>query len=486
MDLLCQVVQSYLAIPLNHPASVQLTAWLTAFNTADRKTLLEYHSGPDFPYSVASRELANIDLELAFAQFSGGLNIAEIESSLDPSTVVVVWKEKNRLQYIRWTMVVDVSKPNYPVTEFDIYPIITPIKFIPKDDPRRARYEKALKPLNTSMRRGIVDGISDVLRDQYVYPDLAEQLVAALETHFNNGDYNSFVDSEKFANQLTEDLHAVGHDLHMGIDFIERPVEPPNDGDRPPELPKRLEDVRRVNFGFESISLDKDTVPGKTIATLPISGFVPSKHFASDWKEIQGEIGKILSTVANADALLVDLRGNHGGSPNTESFMLSYFLENGPIHIADFVDRNGNIDESFSTLPIDELPAGTSAFGGVKPIWVLTNKETVSAAEGMAYDLQAFKRSNAVIGEEKTTLGAANPITNPRFICEEIFGRGWWYVGVPSVKIVNAVTGTNWERVGVIGDIVAGSGEWEGVDALEVGRRLAKVALEAEEPQEEL
>jgi C-terminal processing protease CtpA/Prc len=233
--------------------------------------------------------------------------------------------------------------------------------------------------------------------------------------------------------------------------------------------------------------LDKDTVPKKTIATLPISGFVPSEErVASDWNEIRGEIGKILSTVANADALLMDLRGNHGGSPHTVSFILSYLLDNGPIHITDFVDRDGKIDESFSTLPIDELPAGTSAFGGVKPIWVLTDKETVSAGEGMAYDLQAFKRSNAVIGEGKTTAGAANPITNPRFICEEIFGKGWWLVAVPSVKPVHAVTGTNWEGVGVISDIVAGSGEWEGVDALEVGRRLAKVALQAEEPQEEL
>ena len=100
--------QSYPTIPLNHPASVQFTAWLTAFNTADKKTLLEYHSGPDFPYSVASRDIANIDLELTLAQISGGYNIAEVESSSDPSTVVVVLKEKNRPQYGRSTMLVDI------------------------------------------------------------------------------------------------------------------------------------------------------------------------------------------------------------------------------------------------------------------------------------------------------------------------------------------------------------------------------------------
>jgi hypothetical protein len=37
-----------------------------------------------------------------------------------------------------------------------------------------------------------------------------------------------------------------------------------------------------------------------------------------------------------------------------------------------------------------------------------------------------------------------------------------------------SVTGTNWEGVGVKSDIVAGMGEWEGVeDAKEVATRLA-------------
>ncbi|KAH8585950.1 hypothetical protein B0O99DRAFT_602884 [Bisporella sp. PMI_857] len=274
---------SYPAIPLNHPALIQFTSWLKAFNTGDKKILLEYHSGPDFPYSVGSQDIANINRELDFAHWFGGFNIAEVESSSESATVVVVLKEKDRPQYVRSTMVVDISQPNYPVTEFDIHAIITPIKFTPKDNPRRARYEKALKPLNTTMRRAVVDGISDVLRDQYVNQDLAEQLASALETHFDNGDYDSFVESEKLARQLTADLHAAALDKHMRILF----VEPPNDPNPPHEPPRHLEDLRRLNFGFGSISLDKETVPGKIIATLPIFGFIPSEEcFASDWQEI--------------------------------------------------------------------------------------------------------------------------------------------------------------------------------------------------------
>src|ERR1035441_2337401 len=128
-------------LPSDHPASIQFSAWLKVFNTADEKTLLEYHNSPAFPYSVASRDVASIDRELGLAKGTGGFDVVDIESISDPSTVVVVMKEKLRPQYARATMVVDVSKDIYPATEFDIGPIITPIKFVPEKD--RPRYEKA-------------------------------------------------------------------------------------------------------------------------------------------------------------------------------------------------------------------------------------------------------------------------------------------------------------------------------------------------------
>lgn len=98
----------------------------------------------------------------------------------------------------------------------------------------------------------------------------------------------------------------------------------------------------------------------------------------------------------------------------------------------------------------------------------------------MAYDLQAFKRSRAVIGEgSDATAGAANPVTNPRDIYEESFGKAWLIVAVPSLRPVHVVTGTNWEGVGVRSDVVAGSGKWEDIDDAEaVAKRLIEKHLE--------
>jgi hypothetical protein len=263
----------------------------------------------------------------------------------------------------------------------------------------------------------------------------------------------------------------------MGINFIEpRSQTDPDNGDREPKHGPTLEGLKQMNFGFGSITLDTESAPGKTIATLPIQGFLPSSEKTWDiWREIRAAIGERLSRVAGADALLVDLRDNNGGDPSTVAFVMSYLLDDGPKHLVDFVDRSGKVDESFSTLPIDELPAGTNAFGGTKPMFVLTTENTISGGEDMAYGLQVFQRAIAVIGEgNEATAGAANPITKPQFICEEAFGDKWWLAAIPVVKPVHAVTRSNWERFGFKSDVVAGKGEWVGVEnAKEVATTFA-------------
>jgi hypothetical protein len=227
-------------------------------------------------------------------------------------------------------MIVDASKSTYPVTNFSIHPIITPIKFIPKDDPRRPQYEKALAPLNETRRNAVVAGIADVLRSQYVYPKLAEVIVVSLNNHLTAGDYDHFTDPSEFAQQLTSDIHSAGHDLHMVTALVE-PTGHPLEDDKPRKPEKHLEHLRPINFGFGTVVIDRDTIPGRSIATLPIKGFMPATaEFAIDWREIRKAIRDILTEIADADALLVDLRSNNGGDPATVAFILSYLLDNGP------------------------------------------------------------------------------------------------------------------------------------------------------------
>lgn len=81
-----------------------------------------------------------------------------------------------------------------------------------------------------------------------------------------------------------------------------------------------VERLRSMNFGFGNSTFDIESVPGRTIATLPIETFLPLQMWDSETSEaIQRAVADIMGSVADADALIIDLRANHGGDPNTVS-----------------------------------------------------------------------------------------------------------------------------------------------------------------------
>lgn len=198
------------SLPEGHPASIQFSAWLTAFNTGVKETLIVYHSEAVFPYSVASRDIKGIDHEYGLAQASGGFDVVDVEPVSLPSVLTVVMKEKKRPIHAQVSIKVDVSKEGYPVTEFSIRPISTPLKFITDDDPRRESYEKALKPLDSSLRRKVVDSFARALKEEYVDPVEGAKLADIIMLHLEEGQYDSFEDSDLFAERLTKDLLDTG------------------------------------------------------------------------------------------------------------------------------------------------------------------------------------------------------------------------------------------------------------------------------------
>lgn len=467
----------------NHPASIQFSAWLSAFNTGNRETILAYHTDLSFPVSVLEGPIQGGDNVVMFARLSGGFDIAKVESIDNPSYVVVVMRARSNRQYIRANMSVDISRSTYPATKLHFTPTITPLDLIPQDDPRRPDYERAMAPLTSVRRRAILDGLIDVLREQYVNPAIVEDIIAELEENVKNGDYDNIDDNEKFSYRLTHDLHS--YDKYTFVRFFE--PWPENNGSALGPTPKKhFEHLRIMNFGFGTIHFDTESVPGRTIATIPLHDFIP---FHIKWdpntEEIRAAVGDRISSVADADALIVDLRDNNGGYPDSVAFIISYLLDNATHHLVDILDRNSTVMKSRTSLTFDELPPGSKCFGGTKPLFVLTSNTTIGGGEDLAYSLQAFKRAQAIIGEgNDATTGTANFLTNVSFVAGETFGKGWWFVGVPNVKPVHAVTGLNWEGVGVKSDTVAGKGEWEGEkNAQEVARQLAMRALQPDKEE---
>ncbi|MFJ9200926.1 S41 family peptidase [Streptomyces flaveolus] len=159
---------------------------------------------------------------------------------------------------------------------------------------------------------------------------------------------------------------------------------------------------------------------------------VPEKQGAAVLESIRKDFDTSLTS--RAQALIVDLRANRGGDPDTVAFICRHLLDQ-RTHLDSMYWRDGERTEQSWTQP---HVSGTR-FGGTKPVYVLTSNHTFSAAEELAYDLQQLARA-VIVGEP--TRGGAHP-------------RDGWTVhphleaSIPIGRAVNPVSGTNWGGTGV-------------------------------------
>jgi C-terminal processing protease CtpA/Prc len=159
-----------------------------------------------------------------------------------------------------------------------------------------------------------------------------------------------------------------------------------------------------------------------------------------------------MNFLADSDALIIDLRDNHGGSPRMAAVICSYLFDE-PTHLDNLYDPKQNTIEQLWTFPY--LPGKKFAS---KPVFVLTSAKTFSAGEEFSYDLKSLKRAT-LVGE--TTGGGAHTMA-PHRIDDHFFIR------VPFGRFVNPVTKTDWEGTGVEPDVNVSATE-----ALDVAEKLA-------------
>jgi hypothetical protein len=134
----------------------------------------------------------------------------------------------------------------------------------------------------------------------------------------------------------------------------------------------------------------------------------------------------------DGDAVIIDLRGNGGGSAAAVQYLTSHFLGADTLLLT-FLE--GSVTPSQSRT-LNHLPAGRLMS---KPLYVLIDGGVASAAEEFAYHVQQFKLGELVGAK---TAGAANnnrmvPIA-PAFILSVSVGRP-----------LHAISNTNWEGAGI-------------------------------------
>ncbi|MFT3697584.1 MAG: S41 family peptidase [Kofleriaceae bacterium] len=399
------------------PVEVQFAAWLDAFNSQDPMKRDAYHQ-KNFPYAVASDDVNSTDNEGRLAMATGGFDVRKVEVS--GNHVAVTMKERHSPQLAKAEMDVDTAEP-HRVTKFVIHPEMGTPELVP--------IGKA-PPLDAAKKKDVIEGIAKQIDAHYVYPEVGAKMNAAIREHLAHGDYDKIVDGRELAMALQNDLRDVSHDRHLHVDF--GPPKPGAKGGEPNPDDMRAF-AKRVGYGFGEVERMPDN-----IARIEIMGFPP---IVDD--EARQAVADKMSQIADADAVIFDLRKNGGGSPETVALFLSYVFGAKPVHVNDmFIRETGKTEPSYTAGP--ELKG--TRFGATKPVFVLTSKNTFSGGEEFTYDLQTLKRAT-IVGE--TTGGGAHPVDDHPIDVAD----GWFSIGVPFGRPINPVTKKDWEGTGVIPDV---------------------------------
>ncbi len=277
-------------------------------------------------------------------------------------------------------------------------------------------------------RKLVLDSITSILERDYVFPDVAMEMNAFVKKRFNEGAYNKVTDPFAFGQILTADLQQVSNDRHLRVRF-----EPENianrrnaavsESDSIMLAQRRLKQARSENYGFKKVEILEGNI-----------GYLELTAFFGVDEEAGATAQAAMNLLSNADALIIDLRQNGGGSPQMIQLISSYLFGPNRVHLNNFYNRPQNNQTQTWTLPY--VP------GKRRPdmdVYVLTSSYTFSAAEEFSYNLKNLERAT-LVGE--TTGGGAHPggtrIATYRFT-----------IWVPDGRAINPITNTNWEGVGV-------------------------------------
>ncbi|WP_410607380.1 S41 family peptidase [Amycolatopsis sp. lyj-109] len=279
--------------------------------------------------------------------------------------------------------------------------------------------------MGSRARAAQVEEVIRRVEAHYVFPDVAAKLAKLLRARLDEDAYADLGDAD-FATAVTADLQSVNDDKHLRLRHHADPVA--GDGDAQHASADFRQTAELENFGIASVR----RLPGN-VGYVDTTMLYPLDFAAA-------AVSAAMTLVAPGDALLLDVRRNRGGDPETSAFLQSYLVDE-RTHYLDIYERDGDRVTQMWTLPYVPGPK----FGGTKPIWVLTGPATFSGGEDLAFSLQRQGRAKTV-GEP--TRGGAHP-------CEQYKVDTYLDVTVPLARSYDPKTGENWEGTGVPPNIPA-------------------------------
>jgi retinol-binding protein 3 len=295
---------------------------------------------------------------------------------------------------------------------------------------QRAHSQAAQQDLSIVEVAVTIDSVNSIFKRNYIFPEVADKMAQTLNANLKQGQYKSLTNPTEFARRITKDLQSVSNDKHIRVVYdpqvIAAEKKAVTDEDRRRLELDRAAELKAENYGFREIKILEGNI-----------GYLDLGMFADPRYGRETAVAA-MNQLCRANALIVDLRNNGGGSPEMVQLISSYFFSSKPVHLNSLYYRPTNQTTEFWTLA--DVPGQRRPD---MPLYVLTSKRTFSAAEEFSYNLKNLKRAT-LIGER--TSGGAHPTGS-------VIATDKFFVRVPKGRAINPVTKTNWEGTGVVPDI---------------------------------
>ena len=189
--------------------------------------------------------------------------------------------------------------------------------------------QNGTKPLTKKERVEVVNSVSRLLKENYVFPEVADKMVHLISANMKAGKYGTIDRPEEFAERLTEDLQSVSKDKHLSVLFdpqgVQQHKKAISPADSVAQMNEYIERIRRNNFGFREVRILDGNI-----------GYLDLRSF-SHIKYAKEAAVAAMNFLSNADALIIDLRNNGGAFPSMVQFITSYFYTSDTVHLNTFL-----------------------------------------------------------------------------------------------------------------------------------------------------
>ncbi|HZB14778.1 MAG TPA: S41 family peptidase [Chryseolinea sp.] len=233
--------------------------------------------------------------------------------------------------------------------------------------------------------------ISKIITEKYVFPGKGREIAEHLLKEFRHGRFKNVGSWEALDSLATKVLRDFSGDGHLYVR---------NDPSKVREL-SSIKDDTQADSGYDSFYYGEDAVKNnfgfKEVKVLNGNiGYIKLSEINISEKSLPVLIAS-MRFVTNTRALIIDVQDNGGGGSAIGEVFESYFLPK-ETPLLEFKNREGenHISKTVAWLLEPKYE---------KPLYIMTNRRTVSAAEAFAFALQSRNRA-MIVGQRSA--GAAH------------------------------------------------------------------------------